>query len=148
MEWGFQAGTEKTDFDGRLESHMAMIGPISPLVGDKGTAVTGRRLAIANKRGPSRLSSDENGTVLFHSTSNADEASSYRCCMPPTVARACRASDGLDQEGRFHGPPSQPGEGTDPDPAKGVFITKAGSGQTARQFAKELAAKNLKSICR
>jgi len=31
-------------------------------------------------------------------------------------------------------------------PRYGVFVTKAGSGQTARQFAKELAAKNLKSI--
>ena len=31
-------------------------------------------------------------------------------------------------------------------PQYGVFVTKAGSGQTARQFAKELAAKNLKSV--
>lgn len=29
-------------------------------------------------------------------------------------------------------------------PERGVFITKAGSGQTAREFTKELAAKNLK----
>ena len=35
MEWGLQAGTEKTGFDGRLESHVAMVGPVSPLVGDK-----------------------------------------------------------------------------------------------------------------
>ena len=31
-------------------------------------------------------------------------------------------------------------------PEQGVFVTKVGSGQTARQFAKELAAKKLKSI--
>ena len=31
-------------------------------------------------------------------------------------------------------------------PEHGVFITKAGSGKTARQFVRELAAKNLKSI--
>ena len=41
IEWGFQAGTEKTDFDGRLESHVAMIGSVSPLADDKGTTVTG-----------------------------------------------------------------------------------------------------------
>ena len=31
-------------------------------------------------------------------------------------------------------------------PEKGVFVTKAGSGRTARQFAEQLAAKKLKSI--
>ena len=31
-------------------------------------------------------------------------------------------------------------------PERGVFVTRVGSGQTARQFAGELAAKNLKSI--
>ena len=35
IEWGFQAGTEKTDFDGRLESHVAMVGPVSPLADDR-----------------------------------------------------------------------------------------------------------------
>ena len=41
IEWGFQPGTEKTDFDGRLESYVAMVGPVSPLADDKGTTVTG-----------------------------------------------------------------------------------------------------------
>ena len=40
IEWGFQPGTEKSDFDGRLETHVAMIGPVTPLADDKGTTVT------------------------------------------------------------------------------------------------------------
>ena len=76
MEWGFQPGTEKTDFDSRLEPYMAMIGPVSPLAGDKGTAVNAVRQRvwrIARGSPPVRAM--------------PDEASSYRCCTPPTVAR-------------------------------------------------------------
>ena len=40
IEWGFQAGTERADFEGRLETHVAMTGPVSPLPGDAGTVVT------------------------------------------------------------------------------------------------------------
>jgi hypothetical protein len=32
-------------------------------------------------------------------------------------------------------------------PARGVFVTKAGKGETARQFVRDLAARKLKSIC-
>ena len=65
IEWGFQPGTEKTDFDGRLESYVAMIGPVSPLADDKGTTVTG---AQRGNRGPRAM---------------RDAASSCRCCTPP-----------------------------------------------------------------
>ncbi|MFH1572106.1 MAG: hypothetical protein ABIL09_29210 [Gemmatimonadota bacterium] len=35
IEWGFQAGAEARDFDARLEPHVARIGPLSPLPGDR-----------------------------------------------------------------------------------------------------------------
>ena len=35
-----QAGTEKRDFDGRLESQVALVGSGSPLAGDQGTTMT------------------------------------------------------------------------------------------------------------
>ena len=41
IEWGFQSGSEKADVDGRLESDLSLIGPVSPLAGDTGTTVTG-----------------------------------------------------------------------------------------------------------
>jgi hypothetical protein len=77
MEWGFQPGTEKTDFDSRLEPYMAMIGPVSPLAGDKGTAVNG-----AGDFRPTKM-----GLSPSVVRAMPDEASSYRCCTPPTVAR-------------------------------------------------------------
>jgi hypothetical protein len=40
VEWGFQPGTEQGDFDGRLESHVALLGGVSPLAGDRGTTIT------------------------------------------------------------------------------------------------------------
>ena len=41
IEWGFQAGTEKNDFDGRLDAYVSIIGPVSPLADDRGTMATG-----------------------------------------------------------------------------------------------------------
>ncbi len=41
IEWGFQPGTENRNFDGRLEPHVAMTGPITPLSDDKETTVGG-----------------------------------------------------------------------------------------------------------
>ena len=150
MEWGFQARTEKTDFDGHLESYMAMIGPISPLVGDKGTAVTGAGVWQSRiSGGPSRLSSDENGTVLFHSTSNA-----RRGVVVPLLY-APNSRPGLDsritvwtKKAGFTVRLRNLEDGPVLIPQHGVFVTKAGSGKTARQFAAELVARNLKSICR
>ena len=41
IEWGFQAGTEKSGFEGRIDTHVAITGPAAALTGDKGTTVTG-----------------------------------------------------------------------------------------------------------
>ena len=40
LEWGFQPGSERTDFDGRLGTHVAVAGRLSALGGDTGTTVT------------------------------------------------------------------------------------------------------------
>ena len=53
----------------------------------------------------------------------------------------------LDQDGRIHVRLRDLEDGPILIPEHGVFVTKVGSGKTARQFAAELAAKNLKSIC-
>jgi hypothetical protein len=130
IEWGFQPGAEKSEFDGRLESHVAVIGSAAPLTDDKGTTMVdghawqSRAAADAARRGivvpllyapTSRLGLDSRVTV-----------------WTKTTGFTFRVSD-LDK-------------GPILIPAQGVFVTTAGSGQTARQFVKELAAKNLKSI--
>jgi len=129
VEWGFQPGTERRDLDGRLESHVALLGSVSALAGDRGTTVTaaGRwksRAAGAGRRGlaipvlyapQARLGLDSRITI-----------------WTPTTGFTFRPAD-LEQ-------------GPIIIPEHGLFVTKAGTGQTARPFARELAARKLKSI--
>jgi hypothetical protein len=112
IEWGFQPGTEDATFDARLESRVAMTGPVAPLTGD----------------------APRHGIVV-------------------PVLYAPNSPPGLDSRvtvwtktGGFTFRISDLNNGPILIPDRGVFITKAGSGQAARQFAAELAAKNLKSV--
>ena len=131
IEWGFQAGTEKTDFDGRVESYVAMVGPVSPLADDKGTTVTGAHAWQSRAAGDARR-----GIVvpLLYAPEQLGPALDSRVTVwTKTAGFTFRVGD-LEN-------------GPILIPEHGVFVTKAGSGKTARQFAGELAAKNLKSIC-
>ena len=129
MEWGFQAGTEKADFDGRLESYVAMVGPVSPLADDKGTTVTGAHSWQSRAAGDARR-----GIVvpLLYAPGSRPGLDSRVTVWTKTAGFTFRLRD-LEN-------------GPILIPEHGVFVTKAGSGKTARQFAAELAAKNLKSI--
>ena len=130
IEWGFQAGTEKTDFDGRLESHVAMVGSVSPLVDDKGTTVTSVHAWQSRAAGDTRR-----GIVVpvLYAPNSRPGLDSRVTVWTKTAGFTLRLRDLED--------------GPILIPEHGVFVTKAGSGKTARQFAGELAAKNLKSIC-
>ncbi|MHB1036921.1 MAG: hypothetical protein ACYC35_22325 [Pirellulales bacterium] len=130
MEWGFQAGTEKTDFDGRLESYLAMVGSVSPLTDDKGTTVTGADAWQSRAAGDTRR-----GIVvpLLYAPNSRPGLDSRVTVWTKTAGFTLRLRDLED--------------GPILIPEHGVFVTKVGSGKTARQFAGELAAKNLKGIC-
>ncbi len=130
IEWGFQAATEKTDFDGRLESYVGILGPIVPLADDRGTTVTGAQ------RWQSRAASDTTRRGIV---------------VPLLYAPSARP--GLDSRvtvwsktGGFTFRPCDLDSGPILIPGRGAFVTKAGSGKTGRQFVQELAAKSLKSI--
>ncbi|MHB8971735.1 MAG: hypothetical protein ACYC3X_01815 [Pirellulaceae bacterium] len=130
IEWGFQAGTEQADFDGRVESRVGILGPVVPLADDPGTTVAGplgwqsRAAGDASRRGI---------VVPLLYTSSAQPALDSRVTIwTPTAGCTFRVSD------LASGPILMP--------EQGVFVTKVGSGKTARQFAQELASKNLKSI--
>ena len=129
IEWGFQAGTEKNDFDGRLESHVAMVGPVSPLAGDKGTTMTGACAWQSRVAGEARR-----GIVVpvLYAPNSCPGLDSRVTVWSPKAAFTIRLRD-LD-------------DGPILIPEQGIFVTKAGSGKTARQFVAELAAKNLKSV--
>ncbi len=130
IEWGFQAGTEKTDFDGRLESHVAMVGSVSPLADDKGTTVTGVHTWQSRAAGDARR-----GIVvpLLYAPSSRPGLDSRLTVWTKTTGFTLCLRDLED--------------GPILIPEHGIFVTKVGSGETARQFAGELAAKNLKGIC-
>ncbi|OHB82839.1 MAG: hypothetical protein A2V98_17220 [Planctomycetes bacterium RBG_16_64_12] len=130
IEWGFQAGKEKTDFDGWVESYVAMTGPVWPLAEDKGTTTTGGHTWQSRAAGGSRR-----GIVvpLLY-------APSGRPALDSRITVWTKMSGFTFRPGDLENGPIL-------IPEHGVFVTKVGSGKTARQFARELAAKNLKSIC-
>jgi hypothetical protein len=129
IEWGFQPGTEKSDFDGTIETYIAWHGPAKPLTEDKGTQVTG-----GNRWHSKAADSPRRGIILplLYTPDGQPALDSRVTVRTKTSGFTFRVND-LEK-------------GPILIPEYGVFITKAGSGQTARQFAKELAAKNLKSL--
>jgi hypothetical protein len=130
IEWGFQPETEKAGFDGRLESFVALAGPVAPLAGDRGTAtIGGSKWESRNKRGVKRR-----GIVvpLLYAPGSCPGLASRVTVWTKASGFTFRVSD-LES-------------GSILIPQYGVFVTKAGSGQTARQFSRELAARNLKSL--
>ena len=129
IEWGFEAGTEKSDFEGWVDSYVAMTGLVAPLAEDKGTmAIDGRRWQSRAAGGARR------GVVvpLLYATGGRSGLDSRITVWTKTSGFTFRVCD-LEK-------------GPILIPEHGVFITKAGSGKTARRFAGELAAKNLKRI--
>ncbi len=130
IEWGFQAAAEKSDFDGRVETYLAMAGPVAALAEDPGTKVTDGHRWQSRAAGGGRR-----GIVvpLLYTPGGQPALDSRVTIWTQTAGFTFRVCD-LEK-------------GPILIPEHGVFVTKAGSGKTARQFAGELAAKNLKSIC-
>ncbi len=129
IEWGFQPGTEKSEFEGRIETHVALTGAAAALAEDKGTKVTGGDRWQSQAAGEGRR-----GIVLpvLYAPNSRPGLDSRVTVWMKADGFTFRVSD-LEK-------------GSIWIPQHGVFVTKAGSGQTARQYAQELAAKNLKSI--
>lgn len=131
IEWGFQPSTEQKEFSGRLEPYVAMVGPVSPVADDTGTTVTGPDTWRSRAGGDARRGI---GVPLLY-------APSARPGLDSRVTVWTTKTDG------FTFRVSDLEKGPILIPERGVFVTKAGSGKNARQFAPELAAKNLKGIC-
>ena len=130
IEWGYQPGAEKWDFDGWLEASVAIVGPVAPLPEDKGVTVTGGcRWQSRAGDGAARR-----GIVVpvLYASGNRPGLDSRVTVWMRTTGFTFRVSD-LEN-------------GSILLPRHGVFVTRAGSGQTARQFSAELAARNLKSV--
>jgi hypothetical protein len=129
IEWGFLPGTEKKDFDGRVESAVGVIGSVAPLEGDKRTKVKdAHSWQSRGTRGARR------GIVI-----------PLLCTSGEDLALDTRVTVWNGTNG-FTFRPRELENGPLLIPEQGVFVTKAGSGKTARQFAADLAARKLKSV--
>lgn len=127
IEWGFQPGDEKSDFEGRLETHVARVGAVAALPGDTTTVANGatwRSCGAAARRGVV--------VPVLYASGNCPGLDSRVTVWTKTGGFTFRVSD-LEKASMLI-------------PGQGVFVTKAGSGQSGRAYAKELAAKNLKSV--
>ncbi len=130
IEWAFQPATEKSNFDGSIETSLAFTGPIAPLAEDKGLTVTDGRSWQSKAAGDST----RRGIVvpLLYAPASRPGLDSRITVWTKTSGFTFRICD-LDT-------------GSILIPQHGVFVTKVGSGQTGRQFAQELAAKKLKGL--
>ncbi|MCC7261590.1 MAG: hypothetical protein IT369_03615 [Candidatus Latescibacteria bacterium] len=126
LEWGFAAGAEKQAFDGRLEPYMALVGPLRAL--DTGTVVSGAQWQ-------SRVAGDQRRGItipLLYAPQSRPGLDSRLTVWSAAGDFTLRLSD-LDQ-------------GPILIPAAGVLVTRAGSGQTAAHFTRELAARQPRSV--
>ncbi len=130
IEWGFQPEKEKQPFDGCLESSIALTGPVTPLSEDKGVTITNgvkwhsRAIGHPVRRGIV--------VPLLYASGARPGLDSRITVRTKTDSFTVRISD-LE-----NGPILMP--------EHGVFLSKVGGGQSARQFTAELAARKLKSI--
>ena len=137
IEWGFQAGTEKSDYSGRIEGYLGITGNVSPLAADAQTRVT--------------------GSGAWTSTAASGERRGIKCSvlyLPWGMNDKQQVPGGEHQTavtvwtkaGSFTFLPEDLEAGPILAPEYGFYVTKAGGGKAAREFATELAAKGLKGI--
>lgn len=129
IEWGFQPGTESAEFDGRLETHVAVAGPVTPLDGDRGTTLS------------------ETGAWRSHAAGSARRG----VVVPLRIASGNRPGHESrvtvwTKDGGFTFRVRDLENGPILIPREGVFVTAAGRGETARQFARKTSEKALRSV--
>ncbi|MHB1457599.1 MAG: hypothetical protein ACYC0V_11860 [Armatimonadota bacterium] len=127
IEWRFQPGTEQKDFDGKVESFVAEIESITAF--DDGTEVSGRNEI------KSRYAGDQRRGVAMSVLYAPDSVPGFDSRITVKMGKGGFTFRLNDLK---KGPIYLPNEG--------VFITKAGSVKTARQFVKELSDKKIKSF--
>jgi hypothetical protein len=141
IEWGFKAGTQKADYDGRVEAFFGLPGQAAPLPGDSGTAIDGRN---AWKSHPGEGSRRGIAMPVLY-VQPADEFIRNLPTYPYGHPRDTRITV-WTKSGSFTFLVRDLDKGPILAPEYGFFVAKAGSGKNARAFAAELAASNAKSI--
>ncbi len=140
IEWGFKEGAEQAVFDGRIEAYDGYVRSVKPLAEDKGTTMTG---ADAWQSAPVAGSARRGIVVsLLHPGRFGSRRLGERPRISPLDTRITLWTKG----GNLTFLPDDVNAGPVLVPGLGMFVVKAGGKTTAREFATDLAAKNLKTI--
>jgi hypothetical protein len=154
IEWGCLAGQQTQSFDGSIEVYNGRLGAVKPLA-DSGVVVEhGNRWRSApvakNRRGIEAeilYVANDLQEVRFHKVQREDSmpngtngVTAYRPDRTVVTVRT--------KNGSFSLAPKDLLDSGEPVfvPSLGVFVCRAGSGQSAMQFAKHLADKKLQTI--
>jgi hypothetical protein len=141
IEWGFKQGTQKADFDGRVEGFFGLVGNFTPLSGDTGTTIVGPHAWKSHADSGSRRG-------IAMSLLYIRPAIEYVGTMPrfPYGDPRDTRITVWTKSGSFTFLARDLEKGPILAPEYGFFVTKTGSGKTARKFSAELVASNSKSI--
>jgi hypothetical protein len=148
VEWGFQPGTEKLEFDGQIEGYFGKVGQVAPLAGDTGTATTVPVAWHSRAKGAGRR-----GIVASLLCLSTDAPF---WSEPPTPGQSGKKSPAAThlhslftvrtKSGSFTFLPRDVEKEPILAPEYGFFVAKARAGVGGRDFAADLKAKGLKTI--
>jgi hypothetical protein len=141
IEWGFQRGTETADYGGRVEPFFGLVSQAAPLSGDAETTMDGASAWKSREGSPNRRGITLSLLYIRPTMEQVGKLPKFPYGHP----RDTRVTV-WTKSGNFTFLAKDLDEGPILAPEYGFFVTKAGSGKTARGFAAELAAANVKSI--
>jgi hypothetical protein len=141
IEWGFKEGTETADFDGRIDGFFGHVAGAAPLAGDPGTTMEGEnawksRGVGGNRRGVS--------LSLLYIEPEMEYVSKWPR-FPYGNPDDTRITV-WTKSGSFSFLVRDLKKGPILAPEHGFFVVQAGTGETAREFTAQLAARNVRSI--
>ncbi len=141
IEWGFKEGTQRAEFDGRVEAFFGLLGNAVPLSGDTGTTMDGPSAWKSHAGRESRRGIAFSVLCIRPTVEPVGNMPKF----PYSHPRDTRIT-AWTKSGNFTFLARDLDKGPILAPEYGFFVTKAGSGKAALDFAAELAAANVKSI--
>ena len=141
IEWGFQEGTQRSDYSGRLEGFFGLVGDIAPLAGDSGTAAEGRSAWTSHAGAGVRRGISVSLLYIRPAVERIKNLPKYPYGHPrdTRITLWTRAGNMTFLVKSLEGGPIYA-------PEYGFFVARAGAGQKAKPFAAKLAAENVKSV--
>jgi hypothetical protein len=141
IEWGFKAGMQNADYDGRIEGFLGVPGDAATLPGDSTTASDGRNAWKSHVDSGARRGVAMPVLYIQPADEFVRKMPKFPYGHPLDTRMTVRT-----KSGSFTFLVRDLDKGPILAPEYGFFVTKAGSGKNAREFAAELTAAHAKSI--